>query len=92
MNYQVVSIGNKYLVTYYIGDVKSVVKIYNLSDGNFLFEKRIKTGAKITLTDNLITRMSKENQFFYMKIYSFIWKYILLYENQFFYMKIYSFI
>ena len=79
MNYQVVSIGNKYLVAYYIEDVKSVVRIYNLSDGNFLFEKRINTGAKITLTDNLITRMSKESQFFYMKINFLYGKSILLY-------------
>ena len=57
--------GNNYLVVHYIEDVKSIMRIYNLSDGNFLFEKRIKKGAKISLPDITVTGTSKENEFFY---------------------------
>lgn len=64
---QVISVGNNYLVVHYIEHVKSVIKFYNLSDGNFLFEKRIKKGATITLPEILFTGISKENQFFYME-------------------------
>ena len=60
---QVISVGNNYLVVHYIEDVKSVIKFYNLSDGNFLFENRIKKGATIYLSET-----SKENEFFYMEM------------------------
>ena len=64
---QVISVGNNYLVVHYIEDVKSVMKFYNLSDGNFLFERRIKKGATITLPGILLTGISKENEFFFME-------------------------
>ena len=64
---QVISVGNNYLVVHYIEDVKSIMRIYNFFDGNFLFEKRIKKGATISLPDMIVTRISKENEFFYME-------------------------
>lgn len=64
---EVISVGNNYLVVHYVEDVKSIMRIYNLSDGNFLFEKRTKKGATIVLPDIIFTGISKENEFFYME-------------------------
>ena len=58
--------GNNYLVVHHIEDVNSIMRIYNLSDGNFLFEKRIKKGATIFLPGVTVTETSLENEFFYM--------------------------
>ena len=58
---------NKYLVAVYIEDVKCIMKFFKLSDGTFLFERRIKKGATITLPGILLTGISKENEFFFME-------------------------
>ena len=57
---------NKYLVAVYIEDVKCIMKFFNLSDGTFLFERRMKKGAMISLSDGLLSS-SEENEFFYME-------------------------
>ena len=42
------------------------MKFFNLSDGTFLFERRMKKGAMISLSDDLLSS-SEENEFFYME-------------------------
>ena len=43
------------------------MKFFNLSDGTFLFERRMKKGAMISLPDGLHSSSSEENEFFYME-------------------------